>query len=37
MANNKTDRTRYRRQALQTLMGILGDVAQVTGLGIRYF
>lgn len=37
MAINRTARTRDRRQALQTFMSILGDVAQVTGIGIRYF
>ncbi len=28
---------RAPRGALRTLIGILGDVAQVTGIGIRYF
>lgn len=37
MTINKTVRARGRRHPLQTLMSILGDVAQVTGIGIRYF
>ena len=37
MAIKRTARTSARRQPLQTLMSILGDVAQVTGIGIRYF
>ncbi len=37
MAINRTARPPVRRQPLQTLMSILGDVARVTGIGIRYF
>ena len=37
MAIKRTARNHDRRQPLQTLMSILGDVAQVTGIGIRYF
>lgn len=43
MAINRTARTpdppalTHRREPLKTLMNILGDVALVTGIGIRYF
>ena len=37
MAINRTPRAPEPRQPLKTLMSILGDVAQVTGIGIRYF
>lgn len=37
MAIKSIPRAPEPRQPLKTLLSILGDVAQVTGIGIRYF